>query len=113
MFIGLVMKRKEGRRKRKKNGGRWRRTRNEERKRKKNRENERTKRKEENERKKNGRGERKKPHEECVRVSSDTCVAHPTHLNINVGSVTTGTATTTLNETITPSEKVVTSVIKT
>ena len=84
----------------------------EERKSKKIRRNGMMKRKEENERKKNGRGERKKPHEECVRVSSDTCVAHPTHLNINVGSVTTGTATTTLNETITPSEKVVTFAIR-
>ena len=81
---------------------------------KKNRENERTKRKEENGRKKKTRNDvRKKPHEECVRVSLDTCVAHPTYLRNNAGSVTTGTATTILNETITPSEKVVTSVNET
>ena len=91
MFIGLALKRKEERRMRKKN--------------------------EENGRKKKSRSDarkkRKKPYEECVRVSSGTCVAHPTYLRNNVGSVTIGTATTILNETITPSEKVVTSVIKT
>jgi hypothetical protein len=42
----------------------------------------------------------------------DTCVAHPTHPNNNVGVVMTGIVTITPIQIITPSEKVVTSVIK-
>ena len=110
MFIGLALKRKEERKKRKRRENKKRRKRQKEdkRMRKKNEENGRKKKSRSDARKK-----RKKPHEECVLVSLDTCVAHPTYLRNNAGSVTTGTATTILNETITPSEKVVTSVIKT